>query len=172
MVRTPVGDSDKRNTGENWGQGTIEGAIASAKNLDGGVNDFFQTSDYEFFFSTLKLQPMLYQDDLIRACQDPVSAQHGVDRLECLADTKLLDYIWSKCCTIFLGDCKARLQLEESFERQPTLLYGKPIKLEPYATYLGDRLSHNLSHSVTLTLNQRIGLAKKALMEINLIIED
>ena len=59
-VRTTVGDSEKRNTGENWDQGTIEGAIASAKNLDGGVNDFFQSSTSEFFFSSLRLQPILF----------------------------------------------------------------------------------------------------------------
>ena len=39
-VRTPVGDIEERDVGEGWGQGTIEGAICSAANLDNGVVDF------------------------------------------------------------------------------------------------------------------------------------
>ena len=171
-VRTPLGDSDQRETGENWGQGTVEGAIVSSKNLDGGVNDFFEASDYEFFFHSLRLQPILFQDDLLRVCQDPVSAQYGTDCLQTLAETKLLDYNLSKCCVIIMGSKSNILSLEDSFEKHPPLLCGKPIKIEHVATYLGDRLSVNLTQSVTLTLNQRIGLAKRAIMEICLILED
>ena len=127
QVKTPVGISEKREIGEIWGQGTIESAIVSSNNLDAGVGDFFQTSDFEFFFGSLRLQPLLYQDDLLRACSDPVSAQHGIDRLQNLAETKLLDYNWSKCSHIFMGKRNARNKLEESFVKQPPFLYDKDM---------------------------------------------
>ena len=41
---TPVCDTEERDVGEGWGQGTIEGAICSAVKLDNGVVDFFKTS--------------------------------------------------------------------------------------------------------------------------------
>ena len=40
-VKTPVGESDQRDTGMNVGQGTVDGAIISANNLDGGVSEVF-----------------------------------------------------------------------------------------------------------------------------------
>ena len=41
-VRTPVGDSEIRETGETVTQGSIEAGISSSMNLGNGVNDFFQ----------------------------------------------------------------------------------------------------------------------------------
>ena len=41
-VRTAVGNTEQRETGEGWGQGTIEGAICIAVNLDNGVQDLQQ----------------------------------------------------------------------------------------------------------------------------------
>ena len=39
-VQTPVGYTEERETGETVGQGTNEGALISAANIDGGVKDF------------------------------------------------------------------------------------------------------------------------------------
>ena len=44
-VNTGVGMSDERETGENVGQGTIEGALVSAANIDVGVKSVFKDSD-------------------------------------------------------------------------------------------------------------------------------
>ena len=46
-VLTPVGMTEEKDTGEGVGQGTLEGALVSAVNLDNGVNDFFYDSEYE-----------------------------------------------------------------------------------------------------------------------------
>ena len=40
-VQTPVGLTEECDTGEGVGEGTLEGALVSAVNLDSGVNDFF-----------------------------------------------------------------------------------------------------------------------------------
>ena len=44
-VQTPVGLTESVNTGEGVGQGTLEGAIISAVNLDNGVREYFRDSD-------------------------------------------------------------------------------------------------------------------------------
>ena len=49
-VQTPVGMTDFKDTGEGLGQGTTEGAIASAVNLDNGVQDFLRDSEDEVFY--------------------------------------------------------------------------------------------------------------------------
>ena len=102
-VRTPVGDTEERDTGEGWGQGTIEGAICSAVNLDNGVRDFFTGSEYEVSYGDLMLGPALFQDDVSRLCEDPVSVQMGNDRMEAMAETKLLDFNMEKSCLIVIG---------------------------------------------------------------------
>ena len=46
-VQTPVGITEECDTGEGVGQGTLEGALVSAVNLDSGVNGYFHDSEYE-----------------------------------------------------------------------------------------------------------------------------
>ena len=71
-VRTPVGDTEPCEIGEGWGQGTIEGAICSAANLDKGVSDFFASSEYEVSYGDDALFPVLFQDDVSKLCIDSV----------------------------------------------------------------------------------------------------
>ena len=58
-VQTPVGVTEEHDTGEGVGQGTLEGAIVSAVNLDTGVDEFFSDSEYEVCYGQLPLQPIL-----------------------------------------------------------------------------------------------------------------
>ena len=45
-VKTAVGMTEEEQTGENIGQGTLEGAVVSAASLDYTVNNFFKSSKY------------------------------------------------------------------------------------------------------------------------------
>ena len=60
-VQTPVGVSEEENTGEGLGQGTVEGAIASAVSLDNGVRDYFMNSEEEIHYHGILLAPLLFQ---------------------------------------------------------------------------------------------------------------
>ena len=42
-----VGITEEEDTREGAGQGTLEGALVSAVNIDKGVNDHFKDSEYE-----------------------------------------------------------------------------------------------------------------------------
>ena len=100
------------------------------------------------------------------------SAQEGLNRLENLANSKLLSFNSLKSCFVIMGSKKARRDLEEEFKRKPPLLYGKPLKVESQGSYLGEELRSNVSDSVSSTINKRIGLATKAIFEIKSVVED
>ena len=72
-VWTPVGDSEKKETGETLTQGSIDAGIISSLSLSNGINDFFDKSEHEISYVNLKLQPQTYQDDIMRLCDDPTS---------------------------------------------------------------------------------------------------
>ena len=71
-----------------------------------------------------------------------------------------------------MGKRKEREDLEEQFRKNTPLLSGKPVNIEAKGTYLGEEIGLTVSESVTLTINKRIGLAKKAIFEIKFILED
>ena len=164
-VRTPVGDSEKRETGENIGQGSISGSLVSSSSLSSGVADFFSDSEQEVFYGLLKLLPQSFQDDLLRVCRDRLSAQQGNDRFQNLAETKLLSYNMDKTCIIFMGAKKAREDLQKEFSENPPLLYEKPVKLASSEAYLGEILGNTVAECTTLTINKREGLAKRKFLK-------
>ena len=91
-VQTPVGVTEEKDTGEGVGQGRLEGAIVSAVNLDKGVNEFFHDSEYEVSYGEVHLQPIVYQDDVARMSVDLESAQTGNNKMEAMAESKILNY--------------------------------------------------------------------------------
>ena len=91
-VRTAVGETDEIETGENIGQGTLEGANISAANVDYTVNMFFKTSLDELSYGENKLQPLLFQDDISRLATSVRGAQVGNNKMETVMETKLPDF--------------------------------------------------------------------------------
>ena len=171
-VRTPVGDTEERDTGEGWGQGTIEGALCSAVNLDSGVRDFFQNSEHEVSYGDVMLGPALFQDDVARLCDDPVSAQIGNVKMEAMAETKLLDFNMDKSCLIAIGRKKARTALEKKLIENPPQLYGRDMKQVKAEKYLGDQISSTLAESVAATVTKRSGRVLQSIFEIRTVLDD
>ena len=154
-VQTPVGVTEEHDTGEGVGQGTLEGAIVSAVNLDTGVNEFFSDSEHEVCYGQLPLQPMLFQDDVARLSLDIESAQVGNDKMEAMAETKLLNYNLEKSCFILIGNKKTRTEMQEKLQSCPLTLCGVDMKQEEHAKYLGDWLScKGLAESVNVTFKK------------------
>ena len=172
-VETPVGVTDFLDRGEGLGQGTLEGALLSALNLDSGINDFFMNSEDEASFEGVRLQPLLYQDDVARIAFSVEAAQNGNDRMEAVAETKLLDYSLEKSCYLIVGSKKAKEGLIKENDRNPLKLCGIKMKEEKEVKYLGDWISgKGLAESAALTVNKRKGLATRSIFEIRTIVED
>ena len=167
-MRTAVGDSETREIREVVAQGSMEGSL----NLSQGVTDFFATSESEISYASLTIPSCEFQDDIFRACKDPASAQAGNDRLEALAETKLLDFHTSKSKIIVVGKTKAREKLKEEFEENPPYLYGVKVEIADQETYLGDEFGKSVSDSISLTIRKREGLVRKSIIDIKRIVED
>ena len=170
QIQTPVGITDPVDTGEGLGQGTVEGALASAINLDNGVWDFFACSDDEMHYLGLKLGPLLFQDDVARLALNVTSAERGNDRMENVAETKLLNFNLEK--SIF-GRKQRRLEIEKDLEVKPLLLGGKEMVKERCIKYLGDILNNEgLAASVESTIAARKGFISRAIYDIRSIVDD
>ena len=172
-VQTPVGLTEECDTGEGVGQGTLEGAIISAVNLDSGVNDFFHDSEHEVNYGGVEIKPLLFQDDVARLATDLESVQFGNDKMEALAETKLLNFNLEKSCFIVMGNKKTRREMQEKVQDHPIHLCGINMKQEEQAKYLGDWLSAlGLADSVAYTVKKRKGLAIHSIHEIRAVVDD
>ena len=65
-VKTGVGETEEKESGENIGQGTLEGAYISAASIDYSVNMLFKDSIDELSYGGTHVQPLLFQDDISR----------------------------------------------------------------------------------------------------------
>ena len=141
-------------------------------NLGKGVDDFFESSEDEISNGSVQLLPQSFQDDLMRYCKDPLSAQYGLDRFEHLAESKVLQYNETKSFIIILGAKGARRRLKKEFQDNPPTLYGRPMQIVDNQSYLGDQIGFSNAESITLTLNKRLGIARKAVFDIKTVLED
>ena len=172
-VRTGVGLSDNQVTGEGVGQGTLEGALLSASSIDYTVDNFFRNSIYEISYGSIKLQPLLYQDDVFRLCLDPFSAQIGNEFMDNIMETKLLDFNLDKSCYMVVGNKSAKAEIKDHFKVQPLTLSGKPMKEVEHEKYLGDYISASgTAESSFITTSKRHKKSLNALYEIKAVIED
>jgi hypothetical protein len=91
-VLTSAGMSDMRCTGENVRQGMVGGGILSSVNLDIWVTEGFSESYHEVYYGgSLRLNPLLYQDDSLRMARSAKSARFGNMIMESVMKRKLLN---------------------------------------------------------------------------------
>ena len=76
-VKTATGMTEEAFVGDCIGQGTTGGALVSQANLDVGLMEYFQDSQDEINYGSVKLQPLAYQDDILKGSKDVLSTQVG-----------------------------------------------------------------------------------------------
>ena len=172
-VKTAVGDTNEEETGENIGQGTLEGAHISAANSDYTVNEFFKNSNDEISYGEERLQPLLFQDDISRISTSLKAVQSGNDKMEAVMESKLLDFNHDKSVLIVMGSKKKKDMIEEEMMDCPPTLCGKVMKMTNSEKYLGDMISSDgLADSVTATVLKRKGSVITNIFETKAVIED
>ena len=184
-VKTPVGETESRDTESGVGQGTSEGAIISSASVDGGVKEFFSDTsdnvqdideadeeDPDSSDSPDLLHPIIFQDDIFKASEDIESANDANKRMVAMVESKLLSLNIDKSIYLVIGEKKARKKLLEELKKDPIILDDHPMKVANSAKYLGDKLSENLSDSVSETVKMRVGLASSAIYEIRAVVDD
>ena len=155
------------------GRGTVDGAPLSAVSVDKGVDDMFCDSDYEVWYGEVRLQPMLFQDDVMRMAEGVLEAQVGNIFMETVAERKLLSFNQSKSVYMVVGKEKNKKKIFNELERNPLTLCGKPMKQAEDYLYLGTVISdRGVSHSAALSVSKKIGRVKHLIHEIKTVIQD
>ena len=155
------------------GQGGGGAALASALNLDRGVDRYFQDSLDEDCYGTIRLQPLSYIDDLSRSSSNVNSARAGNAKFSSLAAEKQLNFHPKKSCYLVIGTEKFKARARLEAEEEPIKL-GKAILGEKEEEkYLGDVISsRGLAESVEASVKERVAKTKGSIYELRALIED
>ena len=114
----------------------------------------------------------MFVDVVTRLAESLEAAQDGNNRMEKMAECKLLDFNFDKSCAIVIGSKKFRRVINEKYLNKPITLCNRPMKIVESEKYLGDQISSSLSESVFLTIQRRQGLVKRLISEIKFTVED
>ena len=172
-VKTSFGLTEVAATGENVAQGSIGGAIASSLNLDKTIGKYFAGSE-EVSYLSLKMAPVMYQDDTARFATSIEDAQMGNYLISKAMKLKQLDLNVDKCGTIIFGKNKQVQQLKQTIEEGKRLtIDGSEVKVKLEDKYLGDYLhSGGLGKSAETTINKRFGVCLNEVLELKSVLED
>jgi hypothetical protein len=137
------------------------------------VDRYFTDSIDEDCYGTIRLQPLIYIDDLARSSPDLRSVRAGNMKFSCLAMEKQLQFHPKKSCYLVYGteNFKARIKLEA--EEEPVMLGPNTLKEKTEEKYLGDVFSsRGLSASIEATIDDRAAKIKGSIYELRAVIED
>ena len=123
-IKTGVGMSQAVQTGANIGQGTIGGALIRALNLSNGVQSFFMGSPDEISYGQLKLEPLIFQDDLARLSITVQSAQAANDKIDTIMGLKQLQLNIDKSCFILIGNIDRVNEIRNIIAQTPLTFKG------------------------------------------------
>ena len=85
------------------GQGSSGGALASQLNLDLNVNDYFKSSIDEESYGEVRLQPLMWEDDLVQGAEGVTEAQVGNIKLSKVMNSMQLKIHLTKSKYIVVG---------------------------------------------------------------------
>ena len=172
-VKTATGLTDTAIVGDVIGQGTAGAALVSQANLDLGLMEYFANSEDEISYGEVRLQPMAYQDDIMRSSQDVLTTQAGNIKLATMFDEKGLEAHPDKTCFIICGNQKYKDKMESALQRDPIMFGGFAVKQKECDRYLGQMLhGAGLDKSAEATVQERMGKIKGASLDIRSIIEE
>ena len=172
-VKTGVGLSESVELGENITQGSIGGALFSTVNLDYTLDLHFKKSQYEISYSQVRLQPLIFQDDISRVTSSLEDAQAGNILVEACMESKLLDLNTDKSCFVVLGSKEMVKHMDNDLINSPLTLCGNTMKRKVSEKYLGDYIhTSGPAASVHCTITNRYGRIMSGILETRSIIDD
>ena len=172
-VKTGLGMTEEADVGEVVGQGTVGGALTSQLNVDLGINRYFSGSIDELHYGTIRLQPMVFQDDVARLVGDVMSAQAGNHKLSFVMKEKQLKVHPDKTGFIAIGSGEYQNRIAKEVIESPIMFGDIMTKQKVVDKYLGDMIHcDGLSASVEATIKDRMGRITAATHEIKAVLDD
>ena len=155
------------------GQGTQGGALISGLNIDRGVNDYFENSNNEVCYGSVRLQPVLFQDDVVHMSTSRMACQAACSRMEAIMKSKQLLVHPSKSCIMISASKNNISRIKSEIKNHPIIYDDFEMKVKNEAKYLGDWMSEGgNSSSACVTIGKRKGRAITAIHEIGAILQD
>ena len=118
------------------------------------------------------MAPCIFQDDIARLAENLESVKHGNDKIEEMAEEKLLDFNFDKSCYLLIGKKKFQNKINNQLSQKPIMFCGQQMKMVKSERYLGDYIGHSLAESVFITVQKRKGLCKRLISEIKVTLKD
>jgi hypothetical protein len=172
-VKTGAGYSDWSDEGPMIGQGTGGGALVSQANLDKGITDMFAGSEEELGYGGVRVLPLMFQDDILRATGSVLSARAGNVKVAAVMRSKQLRLNPDKTGYIIFGKKKDVDELRKEIEMEPIMCGDIVTKEKVSDKWLGDMFHcDGLAASVSATIEDRVPKVKGAMYEAAAIVED
>ena len=174
-VKTASGMTDEAEAGDLVGQGSSGSSLASALNLDRGLQQYFSGSSTETYYGNVRVEYSAYQDDIAKPSKGVREAQGHLTKMSYLFEEKGLEAHPEKTKYIyFRGNKKDQEMVEEELKQMP-MKFGEVfcIKQSKEEKYLGQMLHEDgPAASVAATVTSRAGRCKGAVFEIRSVIEE
>ena len=172
-VKTAGGVTETAYVGDCIGQGTAGGALVSQANLDKGLMMYFEDSKEEMMYGDIKIQPLAYQDDVLKGSKNVMDAQVGNVKLATMLKDKGLEAHPDKTAFIVCGSSSFKQKVKDDLEDHPLTFGNFEMKEKVSDKYLGQVLhGGGLEESALATVQERAGRLRGATMEIKTIIEE
>ena len=111
--------------------------LVSQANLDQGLMEYFGESKDELQYGQVRLQPLAYQDDILRGAKDVMAAQVGNIKLAAMLEDKGLEAHPDKTCFLVCGSEKFRKQANKDLQSNPMMFGQFQVKQRECDKYLG-----------------------------------
>jgi hypothetical protein len=172
-VKTGAGYTEWSDEGSMIGQGTGGGALVSQANLDKGIMDMFSGSVDEIGYGSVRVLPLMFQDDIMRVAGSVFSARAGNVKVAAVMRSKQLCLNPDKTGYIILGKRGAVEKVRSEIEKVPIMCGDFITKEKVCDKWLGDMFHQDgLAASVVATIKERQPKVKGALYEAAAIVDD
>ena len=162
-VRTGLGNTEQGEAGAVLGQGSKGAGLGSMRTLDKLVEDYFSGSEDEDVIGSVRLQPLIWVDDLLRSSQGVQEVRNGNLKLERMVKEMCLEIHPSKSNYLVIGHPQFKEQVEEETKEDPIMFGEIELKRASCVTYLGDEIHEDgLAASVEATILARRGKVRGA----------
>ena len=134
---------------------------------------YFGESKEEIHYGGVRIQPLAYQDDVLKGSKDVAAAQVGNIKLAAMLNEKGLEAHPDKTSYIICGSKEFKRKAKEDLKAKPLMFGDFAVKEKESDKYLGQILhSYGMEESALATVQERAGRVKGATLEIKSIIEE
>ena len=102
------------------------------------MNDYFQSSLYEVCYGTVRLQPLIFQDDILHISTSRVASQAASMRIESVMKSKQLSIHPDKSCFVISSTEDNISRIKAEMDKYPVTYGNFNLKTKKEAKYLGD----------------------------------